>query len=84
MCALSEFRRAGEKYGLIQVKTDDWSKAVQPFWWAVVRSAFSLRTLALLLLSGINTIQGAFAMLLMIRGFQKNVIVFGIMAGRKK
>lgn len=84
MCALSDFKKFAIQNGLTRVDSADWSEAVTPFWWAVVKSAFSLRTFTLLLQSGVGTIQGALAMFLMIWGFRKRVIVFGVLGGLKK
>jgi len=84
MCPLSEFCTSAIRSGLVKVKSDDWSKSVAPFWKAVVISAFSISTMIKLLLSGYKTIRGALAMLLMIIGFQRKIIIFGIMSGDKK
>jgi tocopherol O-methyltransferase len=68
---------------LEDIKYADWSKNVTPFWPAVVASALSFRGLIKLATSGWTTIRGAFAMALMVQGYQVGLIKFAIITARK-
>ncbi|MFT5385808.1 MAG: tocopherol O-methyltransferase [Saprospiraceae bacterium] len=48
-----------------------------------MRSVFSLKSIIGLLKAGLPTIQGAWAMRYMTRGYQQNLIKFGIFQGTK-
>ena len=65
------------------VKREDWSYIIAPFWKAVIRSTLNIRSLVGLLRSGPSTIRGAFAMLLMLRGYEKNLIKFDLLTCTK-
>lgn len=75
-------RQAGE-IGFIDIDTADWSDAVAPFWQAVVKSVFRVKSLSGLVQSGWTTIRGAFAMSIMIRGYRSGLIKFGLLQARK-
>ena len=67
--------------GMAQIRSDDWSAAVAPFWPAVWRSALSwqgFKGLLKTIRSGLETIKGARAVLLMIKGFNKQIIRLGL------
>ena len=69
--------------GLTGIKRDDWTDDIALFWPAVIRSAFRPRALLGLLRSGLSTIRGALVMPLMIRGYKKGLIVFGLVTAKK-
>jgi tocopherol O-methyltransferase len=69
--------------GLQNVKRDDWSADVAPFWGKVIRSALTLRGVTGLLRSGFKTVRGAAAMPLMAMGFRRGVIKFVLLVGDK-
>ncbi len=66
------------------VRTADWSHVIAPFWKAVIRSAATPRSLVGILRSGFSTVRGAWAMLLMLRGYQLGTIKFGVITFKKK
>ncbi len=77
------YRDLAAASGLKALKTDDWTEAVAPFWWAVARSAVSVRGVKGLLTSGTPTLRGAVAINLMIRGYRKGLIRYGLLTGQK-
>ncbi|MFT5167149.1 MAG: tocopherol O-methyltransferase [Saprospiraceae bacterium] len=83
MVAVDELEEAMKASGFSQVQTADWSDNVAPFWKAVIRSVFSLKSIIGLLKAGLPTIQGAWAMRYMTRGYQQNLIKFGVFQGTK-
>ena len=66
--------------GFTDVQTADWSAAVEPFWGAVIRSGLDPRNWPGLVRSGVGTIQGAWAMKYMRRGFEAGAIQYGVVA----
>jgi tocopherol O-methyltransferase len=83
MVAPNDLQDLAGKAGFKQVITEDWSQAVAPFWGAVIRSALEIRNLSLLLQTGWATIQGAWAMRYMNRGYQRGLIRFGVLQAEK-
>jgi hypothetical protein len=69
-----------DEYGLVDVRTADWTLAVRRFWPAVITSALRPRALWGLLRSGWSTLRGAVVMPLMIRGQRRGVIKFALSA----
>ena len=69
--------------GASDIKREDWSYVIAPFWKAVIKSSLNLRSLFGLLTSGFSTIRGAYAMLLMLRGFNTGLIKFGLITCTK-
>jgi tocopherol O-methyltransferase len=65
------------------IKNEDWSKYVTPFWPAVMKSALSVQGLMGLAKSGWTTVKGALAMTLMIQGYQRGLIKFAAITARK-
>lgn len=80
---LEELQKQSEAAGFEAVRTANWSEEVAPFWRAVIRSAFQLKSLRGLLQAGMPTIKGALAMRHMTRGYRKGLIQFGVLQGRK-
>jgi tocopherol O-methyltransferase len=56
---------------------------IAPFWKAVIKSSLNLKSIVGLMKSGFSTIRGAYAMLLMLRGFNAGVIKFGLITCTK-
>ena len=79
----SEYHRIANNLGLEDVRTDDWSEFIAPFWPAVFRSALVPRNFFRLLKTGRTTIKGAIATLWMLRGFKKGLVKFALITGRK-
>lgn len=69
--------------GFKQVATDDWSKAVEPFWGAVISSGLDPRNWPGLIRAGKSTIKGAWAMRYMKAGFKSGAIRYGMIRGTK-
>jgi tocopherol O-methyltransferase len=69
--------------GLTDIRIDDWSEYVEPFWPAVIRSALVPWNFFNLLRSGRTTLRGALATFYMMRGFRKGLIKFVILSAKK-
>ncbi|XP_050253300.1 tocopherol O-methyltransferase, chloroplastic-like isoform X6 [Quercus robur] len=82
-CSTAEYVKLLQSLSLQDIKAEDWSQYVAPFWPAVIRSALTWKGLTSLLRSGWKTIKGALAMPLMIKGFKKDLIKFAIITCRK-
>ena len=83
-CAVSKYVQLAKSMGLEDVRHADWSEFVKPFWKAVFLSALKPWNFLRMLRSGWTVIKGAMATLLMMRGFQKGVVKFVIVTGRKE
>ena len=83
-CSVDDYVKLLEKEGGVDIKREDWSYIIAPFWKAVIKSSLNLKSVVGLLKSGFSTIRGAYAMLLMIRGFDTGVIKFGLITCTKK
>ena len=66
-----------EERGAENIKKDDWSYTIAPFWRDDIRSSRNLKSLTGLARSSFLTIRGSYAMLLMIKGFNTGLIKFG-------
>lgn len=82
-CSTSDYVKLLQSLSLQDIKAEDWSQYVAPFWPAVIRSALTWKGFTSLLRSGWKTIKGAFAMPLMIEGYNKDLIKFAIITCRK-
>ena len=82
-CSVQDYVDLFEQQGATDIKRDDWSYVIAPFWKAVIRSSFSVRSIIGLIKSGPTTIRGAYAMLLMLRGFNTGLIKFGLITCTK-
>eukprot|EP00546_Thalassionema_frauenfeldii_P000622 CAMPEP_0178936130 /NCGR_PEP_ID=MMETSP0786-20121207/24996_1 /TAXON_ID=186022 /ORGANISM="Thalassionema frauenfeldii, Strain CCMP 1798" /LENGTH=332 /DNA_ID=CAMNT_0020614487 /DNA_START=79 /DNA_END=1077 /DNA_ORIENTATION=- len=82
-CSVQDYVDLLEQQGATDIKREDWSYIIAPFWKAVIRSSLNLRSLLGLLKSGFSTQRGAYAMLLMLRGFDKGLIKFGLLTCTK-
>lgn len=81
--SLPEYEAIARNLPLENLRVDDWSKAVAPFWNVVIDSAFNFQAIWGLLLSGWSTIQGALSLGLMQRGYESGLIRFGLLCGHK-
>ena len=72
-----------DKEGAENVKREDWSYVIAPFWKAVIKSSLNLKSVVGLLRSGFSTQRGAYAMFLMLRGFNMGLIKFGMITCTK-
>lgn len=82
-CSVGDYVKLLEEKGAVDVKREDWSYIIAPFWKAVIKSSLNVRSLLGLLRSGFTTQRGAYAMLLMLRGFDKGLIKFGLITCTK-
>ena len=81
--SLSEYREIATECGFQNLKSDDWSIAVEPFWDVVIDSAISPQAIAGLFKAGWQTIQGALSLNLMSRGYARGLIRFGLICATK-
>ena len=81
--SLPEYEAIAQSLNFQNIQTADWSKAVAPFWDEVIRSALTPAAWVGLLRSGWGTIQGALALGLMRRGYQRGLIRFGLLSATK-
>ena len=82
-CSVSDYVGWLSDLGATDVRSEDWSYVIAPFWKAVIRSSLSLKSLWGLLKAGFSTQRGAVAMLLMLRGYRKGLIKFGLITCTK-
>merc|ERR1712176_900973 len=83
-CSVDDYGKILEEEGAVDIKREDWSYIIAPFWKAVIRSSLNVKSLVGLIKSGFSTIRGAYAMLLMLQGFNSGVIKFGLITCTKK
>jgi len=83
-CSTNDYVKLFEKNGAENIKIEDWSYIIAPFWKAVIKSSLNVKSVWGLLKSGFSTQRGAYAMLLMLYGFQKGTIKFGLITATKK
>ena len=79
----SHYHGLARELGLEDIRTADWSPLIAPFWPAVFFSALVPRNFFRMMRTGITTIKGAIATLWMLRGFQKGLVRFALITGRK-
>lgn len=82
-CSGADYVAEFEGAGLVDVRSEDWSALVAPFWGRVIRSALTLRGVVGLLRAGRKTIKGALAMPLMARGFKRGTIKFVVLTAKR-
>nr|XP_028946391.1 tocopherol O-methyltransferase, chloroplastic [Malus domestica] len=82
-CSAADYLKLLESHSLEDIKAEDWSPYVAPFWPAVIRSALTWKGFTSLLRTGIKTIRGALVMPLMIQGFKKDLIKYAVITCRK-
>lgn len=82
-CAASTYVKIAQALGLEDIRQDDWTEFVAPFWPAVIKSALVPRNFIAMIRSGKKTVRGAIASLYMLRGFQKGLIKFVLITGKK-
>lgn len=82
-CSVQDYVDILAAKGAKDIKRDDWSYIIAPFWKAVIKSSLNLKSVIGLLKSGFSTVRGAYAMLLMLRGFNVGLIKFGLITCTK-
>mmetsp|Transcript_12673 Transcript_12673/g.26963 ORF Transcript_12673/g.26963 Transcript_12673/m.26963 type:complete len:363 (+) Transcript_12673:84-1172(+) len=83
-CSVDDYVQLLEKEGAVDIKREDWSYIIAPFWKAVIKSSLNFKSVVGLMKSGFSTIRGAYAMLLMLKGFDAGLIKFGLITCTKK
>lgn len=81
--SLSEYRTIATECGFKNLRADDWSMAVEPFWNVVIDSAIAPQAIMGLFKAGWQTIQGALSLNLMSRGYARGLIRFGLICATK-
>lgn len=81
--SLANYEAIAQALGFQDIRTEDWSAAVAPFWNVVVQSAFSWAAVVGLLRAGWTTVRAALSMGLMQQGYQRGLITFGVLCARK-
>jgi tocopherol O-methyltransferase len=82
-CSVSDYVALLTANGATDIQRDDWSHIIAPFWKAVIRSSLTFTALWGLLLAGYTTQRGAYAMFLMLQGFNAGLIKFGLLTCTK-
>ncbi|KAK2077149.1 hypothetical protein QBZ16_004783 [Prototheca wickerhamii] len=83
-CSLDDYRRIFDELKIQDVKTDDWSVYVKPFWGEVIKSSFSMQAVKCLFKAGMATFKvtdGALVMPLMALGLRQGTIRFVLISG---
>ncbi|MEL6440746.1 MAG: methyltransferase domain-containing protein [Cyanobacteria bacterium J06621_8] len=81
--SLSEYCAIANECGWQDIRADDWSTAVEPFWQMVIDSAVAPQAIAGLFKAGWQTIQGALSLNLMSRGYARGLVRFGVLCATK-
>ncbi|MGB5962417.1 MAG: methyltransferase domain-containing protein [Coleofasciculaceae cyanobacterium] len=81
--SLPEYAEIADNLPFQDIRTADWSDAVEPFWDIVIDSAFEPQALFALLQSGWGTIQAALSLGLMSRGYRRGLIRYGLLCANK-
>ena len=82
-CSVNDYIDLLNEIGAKDIKREDWSYIIAPFWKAVIKSSLNLKSVVGLLKSGFSTQRGAYAMFLMLRGFNMGLIKFGLITATK-
>lgn len=81
--SLPEYQTIALNCGFKNLRSDDWSIAVAPFWDVVIDSAFTVKAIMGLARSNWQTIQAALCLGLMSRGYRRGLVRFGLLCGTK-
>eukprot|EP00199_Chlamydomonas_sp_CCMP681_P001931 CAMPEP_0119108118 /NCGR_PEP_ID=MMETSP1180-20130426/13477_1 /TAXON_ID=3052 ORGANISM="Chlamydomonas cf sp, Strain CCMP681" /NCGR_SAMPLE_ID=MMETSP1180 /ASSEMBLY_ACC=CAM_ASM_000741 /LENGTH=352 /DNA_ID=CAMNT_0007093701 /DNA_START=21 /DNA_END=1079 /DNA_ORIENTATION=- len=82
-CSVADYTKLLEAEGMVNIRNDDWSEEVTPFWGAVIKTALSGKGLTGLFTAGWTTIKGALVMPLMAQGFSMGTISFVAITAEK-
>jgi tocopherol O-methyltransferase len=81
--SLPDYTKIVEECGFKDLRVDDWSTAVAPFWDVVIDSAITPQSVIGLFKAGWKTIEAAMSLKLMSKGYQRGLIRFGLIAATK-
>ncbi|NEO84537.1 MAG: methyltransferase domain-containing protein [Spirulina sp. SIO3F2] len=79
--SLNSYLDLAQNLGFKNIRCDDWSTAVAPFWDVVIDSALDWEAIAGLVQAGQQTIEAALSLRLMSEGYAKDLIRFGLLCG---
>jgi len=82
--SLPEYEQIAANCGFKNIRADDWSTAVAPFWNVVIDSAINPEVIMGIFKAGWQTIEGALSLGLMSKGYERGLIRFGLICGEKK
>jgi tocopherol O-methyltransferase len=81
--SLPEYTEIVTQCGFKDLRVDDWSTAVEPFWDVVIDSAITPQAVFGLVKAGWKTIEAALSLRLMSEGYRRGLIRFGLIAATK-
>lgn len=81
--SLADYQAIAAECGFREIKTDDWSVAVAPFWDRVIESAFDPQVLWALWQTGPKIINAALCLRLMKWGYERGLVRFGLLTAVK-
>jgi len=81
--SLPEYEKIACALGWTELRADDWSEAVAPFWDIVIDTALAPEAIAGLVRSGWMAVRGALSLGLMSSGYRRGLIRFGLLSAKK-
>ncbi len=81
--SLPEYEAIAHNLSFQNIRTADWSDAVEPFWDLVIDSVLEPKAIVGLLQSSWSTVQAALSLGLMSRGYRRGLIRFGLLCATK-
>jgi tocopherol O-methyltransferase len=81
--SLPEYTEIVEQTGFKDLRVDDWSVAVAPFWDVVIDSAITPQAIFGLFQAGWKTIEAAMSLKLMSDGYRSGLVRFGLITATK-
>lgn len=81
--SLPEYNAIAHSVGFQNIRLDDWSLAVAPFWNIVIDSIFDPKAIMGLIQSGWTTVEAALSLHLMSQGYERGLVRFGLLCGTK-
>jgi tocopherol O-methyltransferase len=82
--SLSAYERIASDLGYGRIRLDDWSVSVSPFWNDVLRSSLQPQVMLAVMRCGWQTVLGARAIPLMVRGYRSGLIRYGLLTAVKQ
>mmetsp|Transcript_42065 Transcript_42065/g.82754 ORF Transcript_42065/g.82754 Transcript_42065/m.82754 type:complete len:383 (-) Transcript_42065:247-1395(-) len=82
-CSVADYKSLMADQGLTGIRSADWTREISAFWPAVIKSSLKPKSIVGLLRSGLTTMRGAVAMFLMVIGYRRGLIVFGLITATK-
>ena len=82
-CSIADYEALAKDAGLVDIRTEDWSEEVKPFWKGVIKTALTLKGVMGLIKAGPATLRGALVMPLMQTGLATGTIKFNLITARK-